>query len=148
MHCPITYRERTIKRVINPNATFILVGNRIDGFLDFQFHEFSSFEDVKKNLFDILSKIECNGEWEIKLYQVSKNYKIKRSYGYFKIPYRGKLIYTYSYMDCPIRQIIFDDELITCICIYMTNWENWHAADDEEFYNYNLTIEVEKIKIK
>ncbi len=109
MNCPINFKQKNLKRIINPYSKFVLIGNTIDGYLDFKFKEFANFEEVKSHLFDILTKIKSNGEWNIALYQVKESYKLKNKYGYFKVPDRGKLIFSYGYCDHPIKQIIYTE---------------------------------------
>lgn len=147
MKCPITYTEKSVKRIINPNAKFILIGNNIDGFVSFDFKEFKNFDEVKENLFDILHNIYCVGEWNISLYQVEEGYKIRKKYGYYKIPNRGKMIYCYSYMDSRVSQINFSQDNMVIFNTFMDYWENWHA-EEIDFHNYALDIHVLKIKIK
>lgn len=147
MDCPITFQETFKQRIISTNSKFILIGNAIDGFLDFRFYEFKNFEEVKKKLFNILSNIHCSGEWVIDLYQVKENYKIKTKYGYFKTPKIGKHIYKYSYMRGPVKQINFTDNSITIFCTTMDYWEDW-SAEEDGFHNYELFIEIDNIRIK
>lgn len=146
MNTELYFDEKNYKRKIDPSAKYILIGNNIDGFVDFKFFEFDNFESVKEKLFDILTNIECAGEWDIKLYQVAPNYKIKRLYGYYKVPQKGKLIFTHSYMNSPIRQITFGKTNVIIIGADIDYCENWHD-ESKDFENYDLFIEVIKIKI-
>lgn len=147
MKCAIKHEEKSIKKIINPNAKFILLGNRIDGYLSFNFQEFKDFNEVKEKLFDILYGIECGGEWDISLYQVREDYKIKYKYGYYKVPDKGKKIYSHSYMDHAVSQITFTENSMIIYGTYMDYWENW-IIEGEEFENYELDISILKIKIK
>lgn len=147
MNAPIFYEEKIQKRKINTYSHFILIGNTIDGFLDFEFCEFENFQDVQNRLLKILKSIKFEGEWDIKLYQVDEVYKIKNLYGYYKVPKRGKLIYTHSYMNNPVKEIIFSNDTITFIGVCMDYWENW-LEEGEDFHNYEIYLEVNKIKIK
>jgi hypothetical protein len=147
MECPITYEEKSIKRIIDPNAKFILIGNRIDGFLDFDFQEFKNFDEVKVKLFDILCNIKCAGEWNTSLYQVKDNYKIKHLYGYYMVPNRGKLIYSHTYMDETIKQITYSDNTMIVFGTYIDYWKNC-LAEGQGIHNYKLYINILKIKFK
>lgn len=145
MKYPVNYTEKIYKRKINPNAKFIMIGNNIDGNVDFDFCEFQNFEQLKLNLLNYLQNLKACGEWRIELYQVTKPYTIKRRYGYYKYPSRGKLIFTHSYMDCPIKEIIFQNKQIIFIGSFIEVEENWHY-ENQDFYKYDLTLEVIKLK--
>lgn len=148
MKWSVSHYEKTKRRRINPNSKFILIGNTIDGFLDFKFQEFENFEDVKKMLFCTLKDINAAGEWEICLYQVSDDYKIRYKYDRnFRVPRRGKLIYKYSYMDYPINKIIFKDDVMTAICTYLHCDQSWQL-NVSDFHKYELDIEITKIKFR
>ena len=67
MEVPIDYSERKLKRSINKNSTFILIGNNIDGMVDFNFREFDNFKKLSDELLNILSNLKCCGEWDISL---------------------------------------------------------------------------------
>jgi len=146
MKYSVYYSERKFKRTINKNSTFILIGNDIDGIVDFSFREFDNFNELSDELFGILSNLKCCGEWDINLYQVKKPYRIWQKYGYYKYPSNGKLILRHSYMDCPIREIKFNNTEIIIIGSSLDVTENWHNPK-EEFHQYDLSFEVVKLKI-
>lgn len=145
MKRPIYYTERTYTRKINPTANFILIGNNIDGFVDFQFREFKNFELVKDELPDILYNIKGYGEWDLKLYQVNSAHSLAKKYGYYKIPKKGKLIYSHSYMDCPVKDVQIKAKSIIFIGCQLDVEENW--LSEEVFYEKDLMIEVTKLNI-
>jgi hypothetical protein len=147
MKYPVYYSERKFKRTINKNSTFILIGNNIDGMVDFRFREFKNFKELSDQLLGILSNLKCCGEWDINLYQVKAPYNIWRKYGYYKYPSNGKLIFTHSYMNCPIKEIKFTDNEIIFIGSLLDVTENWHNPN-LDFHQYDLSIEVIKIKIE
>lgn len=107
MKWSVHYSDKTYIRKINYSSRFILIGNNVDGHIDFDYHEFEDFEDLKENLRNILVNLYGVGEWKIDLYQTTKPFTIRKKYGYYKYPSKGKLIYSYSYMDCPIKFINF-----------------------------------------
>ena len=146
MEVPIDYSERKLKRSINKNSTFILIGNNIDGMVDFNFREFDNFKKLSDELLNILSNLKCCGEWDISLYQVKKPYSIREKYGYYKYPSNGKLILRHSYMDCPIRKIIYNANEIIFIGSILHVTENWHKPN-EEFHQYDLPLEILKLEI-
>lgn len=146
MKYPVHYTEKKFKRIIDKNSTFVLIGNNIDGRVNFSFCEFENFKKLSDELLGILSNLECCGEWNISLYQVKKPYKIWKKYEYYKYPSNGKLIFEHSYMNCPIREIIFKDNEIISIGTELDVSENWHNPN-KDFYQYDLSLEVIKLKI-
>lgn len=146
MKYPVHYTEKKFKRIKDKNSTFILIGNNIDGRVDFTFREFTDFKELKGELLEILSNLVCCGEWNISLYQVKKPYTIWKKYEYYKYPSNGKLIFEHSYMNCPIREIIFEDNEIIFIGTELDVSENWHN-EFKDFYQYDLSLEVIKLKI-
>jgi hypothetical protein len=146
MKTPIYYDERAFTRKINPEASFILIGNNIDGSVDFQFREFKDFDTVKKELPDILYNLKGQGEWDLKLYQVNNKFSISKKYGYYKVPKRGKLVYTHSYMDCPIKNVQIKKNSILFIGCQLDIEENWLSG--EVFYEKNLMVEITKLNIR
>lgn len=86
-------------RGFNRYAKFLLIGNQIDGFLNFDTKVFNSYAEVKEFLPEIIYKIEAGGEWALELYQVPDNYKIRRAFGYYKVPSRGKKVFRLGYMN-------------------------------------------------
>lgn len=146
MKYPVNYTEKKLKRIIDKNSTFILIGNNIDGRVNFTFREFINFKELQDELLGILGNLECCGEWNISLYQVKKPYKLWKKYEYYKYPSNGKLIFEHSYMNCPIREIIFEDNEIIFIGTELDVSENWHD-ECKDFYQYDLSLEVIKLKI-
>lgn len=146
MQYPVNYSERKFKRILDKNATFILIGNNIDGMVDFIFREFKDFQELSGEFLGILSNLECFGEWDINLYQVKKPYRIRKKYGYYKYPSNGKLILTHSYMDCQIKDIKFNDKEIILIGSLLDVSENWHDPT-LDFLQYDLSIEIIKVQI-
>ena len=146
MKYPVDYSERKFKRTINKNSTFVMIGNNIDGSVDFVFREFQNFKELSGDLLGILSNLKCCGEWDINLYQVKKPYRIWQKYGYYRYPSNGKLILRHSYMDCPVKEIKFNDKEIIFIGSLLDVSENWHNPD-EDFHQYDLSLEITKLKI-
>lgn len=96
------------KRRIQKRKPFALIGNEIDGRLSCPHnYNFKSFTDLRKRLPVILESIKGEGEWTFDLYQVPKDYKIWHRWGYFKYPNRGVKLFTYSYMNLPIKAVEF-----------------------------------------
>jgi hypothetical protein len=146
MNNPIYYTEKTYTRKINHSSSFILIGNNIDGYVDFRFKEFQDFDAVKKELPTILYQIKGQGEWDLKLYQVDNKYSISKKYGYYKVPKAGKHIYTHSYMNCPIKDVQIMQNLILFIGCQLDIEENW--LSDDVFYEKNLMVEITKLNIR
>lgn len=124
-----------------------MVGNNIDGFVAIDIEEFQNFEDLKSRLPLLLSNLECRGEWDVKLYQITKPYRILKKYGYYKIPSHGKLLLEYSYMDHPIRSINFWPNKIQMICSSLAVIENWNAKSNDHFLNYEIDVAVKTLFI-
>lgn len=144
----INYKEQNYKRTIDYSANFLLIGNKIDGFVDIDEIQFKNFEELKLKLPSILSKIECFGEWQINLYQISKPYRIRKKYGYFKVPTRGKLVFEHSYMNYPINSVYFLEDKIQIVCSLLEIKENWNAKSNEDFLNHEIDIEIINIYTK
>ncbi len=143
----ITYSEQSYKRSIDIASKFLLVGNNIDGFVGIDLVEFENFEDLKSRLPLLLSNLESWGEWELKLYQVTKPYRIIKKYGYFKTPSRGKLLLEYSYMDYQIKSVEFLANKIQIVGCNLEVIENWEAKSNEDFLNYAIDVEVRTVFI-
>lgn len=142
----ISYDEKTYTRKIDKHSKFILIGNNIDGRVQFDFCEFANFKEVKEKLPKILYDIEAWGEWNLSLYQVPENYKIRRKYGYYKYPNRGKHIYAHTYMDWPIKDIHFKSNSILFIGCKLYVEEDWNR--EEVYFEKELVIEVKRLKLK
>lgn len=139
------YTEKTISRRINENEKFIMIGNNIDGFVNFTFQEFENFQTVKEKLNDILISINGCGEWDVKLYQVPHQYKICRKYEYYQVPKPGKLIFEHSYMNDSIKKVVIEEDML--IFIGYQVFEN-NAVD--KIYNLSsidISFEVRKLNI-
>jgi hypothetical protein len=148
MKIPLLYSEYKSRKRLNPLSKFIMIGNDIDGGVNFDMQEFENFEQVKLHLFEILTNLKFCGEWDIKLYQVDDNYKIQHLYGYYRKPKKGKLIFKYSYMYSPINKIIFEKKkiiIVTSDIDYYFNWiYNRRSPFDDvvflEIYTINLLL--------
>ncbi|WP_035759217.1 hypothetical protein [Flavobacterium tegetincola] len=138
----ISYTAQSYKRTIDYNSNFVLIGNNIDGSVDVDLIRFNNFEEVKLKLKSILVNLECFGEWDLKLYQVQKNFKISKKYGYYKVPRSGKLILRHSYMDYQIKSLDFFNHKLEIVGSHMEIIENWNAKSNEDFLNYKIDIEV------
>ena len=143
MKTPIYFDEKTFKRKIDQNSKFILIGNNIDGSVNFEFSEFDCFEQVKEKLPQILFNIKGYGEWNLSLYQVDNEYKITKKYGYYKYPKKGKLLFSHTYMNLPIKDIQFKNNEIIFIGCQLDVEENWNT--EEVFFEKDLMIEVTKL---
>ncbi|WP_318641690.1 hypothetical protein [Flavobacterium ardleyense] len=141
----ISFSEKSYKRTIQQDLSFLLLGNNIDGYVNVQNVLFTNYADLILRLPKILYNLECSGEWELKLYQVKDDYKIIKKYGYFKVPNKGKLIYRHDYMDYPVKQMKFDKTKIEIVGALADCWENWEAKENEDFVDYEVDIEVIKI---
>ena len=138
----ISYTAQSYKRTIDCNSNFVLIGNNIDGSVDVDIINFNDFEEVKSKLLNILVNIEYCGEWDLKLYQVQKNFKISKKYGYYRVPRSGKLILRHSYMDYDVKSLDFFNHKLEIIGSHMEIIENWNAKSNEDFLNYKIDIEV------
>lgn len=111
------YLNHNYSRKIDKSAPFVLLGNRIDGSLNFIDKQYRDFDELKDNLLNDLKTAEGLGEWTIDLYQVQQNSKIHHKYGYFQYPKPAKHIYAYSYMNPPIQNIYFKRNEISFVYI-------------------------------
>jgi len=84
---------------LNRFSKFVLIGNNIDGFVNIDVVEFENFDEVKMKLPSIVKSLKFEGEWNLSLYQIPDNFKIKHLYGYYIVPQKGKLILELSYMN-------------------------------------------------
>jgi len=141
------FDEKTVTRTINPESRFVLIGNKIDGSINFNIHIFKNFSEVKENLESILLGIEGNGEWDVILYQIKENFKINYQYGYYRVPNYGKKIFTYSYMHGNLKQIIFKPNMIIFFHanIFFPNDKYYITKDDRK--KTDLWVEIRKIKL-
>lgn len=141
----ISFSEKSYKRTIQQNLSFLLLGNNIDGYVNVQNVLFTNYADVILRLPKILYNLECSGEWDLKLYQIKDGYQIVKKYGYYKVPKRGKLIYQHSYMDYPVKQMNFFKTKIEITCAFAECSENREAKENEDFVNYEVDIEFTRI---
>jgi hypothetical protein len=141
----INYNAQSYKRSIDYNSNFILIGNNIDGYVSIDSITFAGFEDLKLRLPQIFDNLEYFGEWDLKLYQVCNSSKIIKKYGYYKIPNSGKLLFEYNYMDYHIKSVLFKEHKMEIIGSHMEVIENWNAKSNEDFFNYEIDIEVKII---
>ena len=101
------------KKVFNKFSRFILIGNNIDGFVNFDMMEFDNFDAVKFWFPNIIKNLKVEGEWDLKLYQINSPIKFKRPYGYYREPAQGKLIFNLSYINmAKHRMVTINDALI------------------------------------
>jgi hypothetical protein len=143
----ILYSDQSYKRRIDISSKFLLIGNNIDGYVNINKIEFDDFVSLKEKLTEILIKLECNGEWNVSLYQISKQYKIIKKHGYYMVPSHGKLILEHSYMDYPIKSINFLPNKIQIISSCLEVIENWNATSNEDFLNYEINVDIKNIFI-
>jgi len=146
MNTPICFDEKNYSHKINKASKFILIGNNIDGGVEFNFCEFKDFKEVEVKLPEILYKLKAFGEWDLKLYQVEDSYKVVKKYGYYRYPKKGKLIYCYDYQEIPIKEIKFEKNIVIFIGVQLDVEENWLSED--VFYENNVMIEIKRLYIK
>jgi len=127
------YTERRYKKRLHRNRPFILIGNNIDGTIwtSMNYH-YKNLTDLEQYLYSNLSEIKAEGEWKFDLYQVPKDYKIYYRLGRFKYPNRGTKLLSYSYMNLPILDVVFDKKEISLI-----------GAERDFFNNYEHDVLVE-----
>lgn len=142
----VSYEEKSYTRKIDKHSKFILIGNNIDGIVQFNFCEFANFEEVKEKLPQTLYDLEAWGEWNLSLYQVPENYKIRRKYGYYKYPNRGKHIYSHTYMDLPIKDVHFKRNSILFIGCKLYIEED--LSKEEVYFEKELMIEAKRLNLR
>ena len=141
----ISFSEKSYKRTIQQDLSFLLLGNNIDGYVNVQNVLFTNYADVILRLPKILYNLECSGEWDLKLYQIKDGCQIIKKYGYYQVPKKGKLIYEHSYMDYPVIDMNFFKSKIEISCAMAECSENWEAKENEDFVNYEVDIEFIRI---
>jgi hypothetical protein len=105
--------KKFTKKSFNKFSKFVLMGNNIDGFVNVDIIEFENFEVVKSQLPNIIKNLKNEGEWDLKLYQIDTQLKIKHLYEYYRVPNKGKLILALSYMNMnEYNEITITDGLI------------------------------------
>lgn len=141
------HRIQNYKRTIDYNASFVLLGSIIDGYVSIIEEVFQNFEDLEARLPNLMMNFIEEGEWEISLYQVYKPYKIYKRYECIKYPKKGKLIFKHSYMDYEIKKFEISKKRIQIICIYLELEDEWKTRSEYnveydvsfELFNYYLT---------
>jgi len=105
--------KKLVYKSFNRFSNFALIGNDIDGFINIDIVKFENFEEVKENLPLMINSLKFEGEWNLSLYQIPNDFKIKHLYGYYRVPKKGKLILELSYMNiCRNIGIFITDSLI------------------------------------
>lgn len=135
----VTIQERSYKRKLDPKASFMLVGNAIDGTLNLGIIKYNDFEQLRKRLFIDLSSIEATGEWDVKLYQVQPNTRLHNRWGYYHYPKPAKQILKYSYMNSDLVGMTVEfNEIIMVFKEYVH-----HSERDDKF----APLHLEKIQL-
>lgn len=84
----------------NRFSKFVLLGNNIDGYVNFRKEVFRDFDEVMERLPKIFSELRYEGEWDIHLYQVPDDFRISYIYGgYYQKPSKGRRVFCFSYME-------------------------------------------------
>jgi hypothetical protein len=125
-------------KTINKFSKFVLLGNNIDGYVDIKFHLFDSFDEIKKQFAKLVENIECWGEWDLKLYQVPDNFKIKELYGYYKLPQQGKLILELSYMNISKNISVYINDALIHIHTWSDVFEEELVEDSEQILHGSI----------
>jgi|SRR5690554_6657743 len=135
----------------NRFSKFVLIGNNVDGYINVNLIEFDNFEKVKKELPHIINTLYFEGEWNLSLYQVPANYKIRYMYDYYKVPSRGKLILELTYMNVSEKVGIFISDAI--IHVFSTTGiiaENYdltlNITEGKEFKDYITVLLYEETR--
>jgi hypothetical protein len=111
----------------------MLIGNNIDGFVNVDMIEFNNFDAVKTLLPNIIKNLKYEGEWTLNLYQINGKLKIKRLYGYYKMPSSGKLILGLSYMNInKHREITINDGIIHVYSYSELDFDEYNEAGQIE----------------
>lgn len=143
METPYYYNEIVQRRKIDITSKFILIGNAINGAIDFDMEIFNDFHDVMLRFPSILKNIKGSGEWDVKLFQVPDHYRITCQKGIYKKPNYGRIIYTYSYMDKPVREVTFRKNEMIILHAHLHSWKNQHTKN-EEFLQFELYLTINK----
>jgi len=134
----------------NRFSKFVLIGNNVDGYVNVDFIEFQNFEEVKKLLPPVIKSLKFEGEWKLSFYQISGNLKIKRLYGYYRVPARGKLILEMTYMNvCRNIDLFITDSIIhvsSTTGILIKEYNN--AGLQGEIFEEYITVVLCEEKIK
>jgi hypothetical protein len=142
MNRTVKYDEVILPHSLNPVFKFILIGNDIDGHVNFDFKEFQDFNELKTELPDILLNLRGEGEWSVSLYQVKENYRLKKKYNHFRIPVYGKQLYEFNYMDDTIRNVSFlkDSVVFFHADVKPINYLDLHLGNE-------LAVLVRRVKV-
>lgn len=140
------------KKVFNKFSRFILIGNNIDGSVNVDMIDFDNFDAVKLMLPNIIKNLKFEGEWDLKLYQIHGELKIKVLYGAYRIVAKGKLILTLSYMNVDkYREVTINDSLIHVYSYNDIGYDIYSDAehiDDGTIYEEYVTVLLFSEKIK
>lgn len=133
------YLNSTLKNVTGFNrfSKFLLIGNKIDGYVNINNIEFENFEQAKTQLPNIIKDLEFGGEWHLSFYQVQNDYAIQKLYGYYKVPIKGKRIFEFSYMNAgQENELLISNNLIHFISKSKFAADKWD--DDNEHWDFEL----------
>jgi hypothetical protein len=129
----IDITKRSFTRTYDRFSKFILIGHKIDGRLNFQFQEFSCYEYAMLEIPKIFNDLHFAGEWDMQFYQVPNNYKLKKLWGYYEVPVKGKLIFEFSYMMASDSiEVTMNHNFIHFSCISRDYTEIWDESDDDD----------------
>lgn len=121
------------KKVFNKFSRFILIGNNIDGSVNVDMIDFDDFEAVKLMLPNIIKNLKFEGEWDLILYQIHGDLKIKVHRGAYRSVAKGKIILHLSYMNVnKHREVTINDSLIH---VYSYNDIAYDIYNDAEHIN-------------
>ena len=138
------YSNSQVVNKFNRFSKFLLIGNKIDGYVDFDIKEFENFEDVKLQLPEIIRHLDFAGEWSLRLYQVPYSYSINKLYGYYRVPSKSILIFDFDYMLAgQENELIISNKILhfTIKCkVINENWDDKKDHWDFELYEEYLTI--------
>lgn len=145
--------KRSFSRTYDRFSKFILIGNKIDGYVSFRFQEFKNYEEAMREMPKIFQAIECAGEWNLEFYQVPNDYKLHKRWGYYAVPNKGKLVFSYSYMDVgEVIEMTMNHSMIHIASISRDKrevWNDWDSEvdseaefDDFDIYESYITIHL------
>lgn len=145
--CTTFERHQNINR-FNPKSKFVLIGNAIDGRLDFNHEIFSDFKAVQYRLPEIIAGLSYVGEWDVALYQVPDDFRFRKIWGYYYKPNRGICIFNYSYMAAQEKMVVtvLDNKIMfNGISVYWGIEENNKRLDGFEVYESIYTVAMREI---
>lgn len=129
-------------------SRFVLIGNDIDGSVNVDIEEFEDYEEVKEKLPTIFENLWFEGEWNLHLYQVPKNWKINYKYGYYRVPNKGKMVFEFSYMHAGRKIQIFLTSTIIHIFCLTQDFDKWSGETYGESNQYPLDVFEESMTIE